>query len=346
VRASEREAFARIAAVLDQDGEMVVAFVNDRVLVGNEPLPGVAGANELRTALNRCGADRLRLRRGLAPQELGALLDVLTEGTPFHERDAGPHVELDRVADDGKSVEEKLRPSVDKLAEVHASIAEDGDPDLETLDDIIRSIAAVVSEHAGSLLPLLETKRHDEYTFVHTTNVGILSGAMAEVLGFEKTVARDVTIAALLHDVGKRLVPDEVLNKKGSLTPEELTVMRRHPVDGARMLLGSPGVSALAPIVAFEHHIRVDGGGYPQPPAGWRLNVASRIVQIADVYDALRTKRPYSDAMPPAQIRKTMLAQSGTMFDSSLLETFLRRVVDLGDDAEEPAADEAGEVVA
>ncbi|MGQ0723382.1 MAG: HD-GYP domain-containing protein [Candidatus Eiseniibacteriota bacterium] len=333
VRASEREAFSRIAAALEQDGDISVAFVNGRVLVGSEPLPTVAaGANELRVALHRCGADRLTLRRGLAPEELASLLDVLTRGGESAERDPGPHVEFGHVA--GKMEEEaakgdELRPSADRIARVHAGIDEDRDLDLETLDGIVRSIAAVVSEHSGSLLPLLETKRHDEYTFVHTTNVAVLSGAMAEVLGFEKQVARDVTIAALLHDVGKRRVPDAVLNKRGSLDPDELAIVRRHPLDGARMLLGSPGVPRLAPIVAFEHHIRVDGSGYPAPPAGWRLNVASRIVQIADVYDALRTHRPYSDALPPAEIRGTMLAQAGAMFDAHLLDLFFRRVVDI-----------------
>jgi putative nucleotidyltransferase with HDIG domain len=336
VRASEREAFSRLAAALEQDGDISVAFVNGRVLVGSEPLPSVAaGANELRVALQRCGADRLTLRKGLAPEELAALLDVLTTGGLAAEGDPGPHVEFGHVAPKAKVEEaegdplERLRPSADRIARLHARLDEDRDLDLETLDGIVRSIAAVVSEHSGALLPLLETKRHDEYTFVHTTNVGVLSGAMAEVLGFEKAAAREVTIAALLHDVGKRRVPDVILNKRGSLDPEELAIMRRHPVDGARMLLGSPGVPRLAPIVAFEHHIRVDGSGYPTPPAGWRLNVASRIVQIADVYDALRTNRPYSDALPPAEIRGTMLAQAGTMFDERLLDLFFRRVVNL-----------------
>jgi putative nucleotidyltransferase with HDIG domain len=307
---------------------MTIAFVNERVLCDGRILPGgAAGSAEMLAALKRAGADRITFRRGLEAAELDRLLDVLAGPFEASERFVGRHVEFGYVDPDIEESMAQLRSCVEPLAGIHGSIGQEREIDLESLDDIVRSIATVVSAHAGSLLPLLETKRHDEYTFVHTTNVSVLSGALAELLGFPASVVRDVTIAALLHDVGKRRVPEEILNKPGSLDPEEMEIVRLHPQDGARMLLATPDVPRLAPIVAFEHHIRNNGGGYPEPPPGWKLDVASRIVQMADVWDAMRTNRPYTDALPPSKIREIMRARAGSMFDPELLDLFLGRVV-------------------
>lgn len=106
--------------------------------------------------------------------------------------------------------------------------------------------------------------------------------------------------------------------------------MELHPVEGARMLLNTPGVPELAAVVAYEHHIRVDGSGYPSVPANWRLSLASRIVQIADVFDALRTHRPYRAGMPVPKIVELMRNDVGLFFDADLLHVFLTRVVARG----------------
>ena len=106
--------------------------------------------------------------------------------------------------------------------------------------------------------------------------------------------------------------------------------MQSHPAEGARILLNTPGIPEIAPIVAYEHHIRANGGGYPKVPKDWKLNLASRVVQLADVFDALRTYRPYRPGLPVPRIVEVMKNDVGTFFDADLLELFLLNVVSRG----------------
>ena len=329
VRASEDEAHAQMAPILDQLEEVRVMAVDDRVVWNGETLPATKSfEQELFAVLRRCGADQITFQRGLTHDEVRTLLDVLDDSGPLLRLEDCAHLSFGHIArTDDFDAEEVLGPNVAALRDLHGTIHADRKLDVATLDQVIFSIATVVSEHSGALLPLLDTKKHDEYTFVHTTNVGILSGAMAEALGLGNDAARDVMLAALLHDVGKQAVPEELLNKKERLTDEDVAVLRMHPVNGARMLCNTDGVPELAITVAYEHHIRADGGGYPATPAGWRLNLGSRIVQLADVFDALRTNRPYRAALPVPRIREIMRNDVGTVFDATLLTVFFQQVL-------------------
>jgi HD-GYP domain-containing protein (c-di-GMP phosphodiesterase class II) len=289
--------------------------------------------------------DQVTFRSGLDPVELRRFLDAVAStesGTPQPVL-SSPHLSvaaLVRESGDAVAVETPAagadreatarrtpEEAADALSGVWRGIFDARDPDATVLGDIVSTLSHVVGQSSYTILPLAFVKNHDEYTFVHIINVGVLSMSLGEALGFDKAMTHDLGIAALLHDVGKMAVPLEVLNKAGRFTEEEFRMMQVHPVEGARILMGTPGVPDLATIVAYEHHVRYDGGGYPKVPAGWKLNLASRICQIADVYDALRTDRPYRPGMPIDKILKIMRGDSGTYFDPELLNVFLERVV-------------------
>ena len=187
-------------------------------------------------------------------------------------------------------------------------------------------ICLAVSATADAVLPLTRLKSHDEYTFVHTSNVAILSVALAEAAGMPVGDVRAVGLAALLHDLGKTAVPLEILNKPGRLTDAEFDVIRSHPAIGMRQLLAMPGVPPLAAVVAYEHHMRCDGGGYPSRPAGYTIHPASHIVHIADVFDALATDRPYREGMPMGRI-VDIFRDDAAAYDPALLDLFLDDVV-------------------
>jgi len=124
----------------------------------------------------------------------------------------------------------------------------------------------------------------------------------------EGTLLREFGFAALMHDIGKVETPQEVLNNPGKLSKEEFEIMQRHVVDGAHILRRTPEMPALAPVVAFEHHLRQDLSGYPENIGSRKLNLCTMIVSIADVFDALRSNRPYREGLATSRIRSDLTA--------------------------------------
>jgi putative nucleotidyltransferase with HDIG domain len=186
----------------------------------------------------------------------------------------------------------------------------------------VRSLAAAM--HAGQqvVIPLLSLREYDEYTTTHSLNVSVLAMALAESLGLGGREVRAFGVAGLLHDIGKVCIPHDVLNKPGQLTPAERDVIRRHPVDGARLILQSGQQLDVAAAVAYEHHIMIDGCGYPTLHFRRDCHPASHVVHVCDVYDALRTTRPYRAAWEHEQVMAYLRENAGTEFDPALVRTF------------------------
>jgi HD-GYP domain-containing protein (c-di-GMP phosphodiesterase class II) len=165
-----------------------------------------------------------------------------------------------------------------------------------------------------------------EYTFTHVTNVCILTMSQAENLGFRGEQLHSIGVASLLHDVGKIFISDEILSKPGALTPEERRSIETHTVKGARYLMGIDGIPKLAVLAALEHHQKYDGRGYPSIKGGWTPNITSQMISIADVFDAMRSKRSYQDSIPQAKIESVLIKESGTAFNPVLVDRFLKMI--------------------
>ena len=146
--------------------------------------------------------------------------------------------------------------------------------------------------------------------------------ALAEFMGLSKRDVRAYGVAGLLHDLGKVRIPREILVKPGRLTPEERAIMNRHPADGARIIFASDKQLDLAAVVAYEHHIMLNGGGYPCLHYGRDCHSASRLVHVCDVYDALRTRRPYRDAWESERALEYIESRAGTEFDPDVARAF------------------------
>ena len=169
----------------------------------------------------------------------------------------------------------------------------------------------------------------DEYTTTHSLNVAVLTMALAEFIGLGARDVRTFGVAGLLHDLGKVRVPIEILNKPGKLTDEERLVMQRHTVEGARIIISSDRDLDLAAAVAYEHHIMINGGGYPQCHYHRDCHRASRLVHVCDVYDALRTHRPYRDAWESNEVLKYLQDRAGVEFEPGITGEFLRMMTHL-----------------
>jgi putative nucleotidyltransferase with HDIG domain len=157
-------------------------------------------------------------------------------------------------------------------------------------------------------------------------NVSILTMGQARGLGVDGALLREFGLAALMHDIGKVKTPSEILNKPEKLTDKEFEILKRHTVDGAEILRHTPEIPALAPVVAFEHHLRADGTGYPHNVSRSHLNLGTVLCGIADVYDAMRSQRIYQEAFPTDRILAVLQRNDGAQFDQHLVRRFAQLV--------------------
>ena len=327
------ERLVRAAGDLTAGGNDLAVFAaDDRLVYDGEVLPGAEPiARGLFETLRSCGYHRLTIRHGASREEFEEFLAALADaGRPRAPLRSTPNIRLSSLESSEQQeglTTTTLAGQVAALPGVWAGIVEDHSFDVDATQGIVLALSKTVEENLGAMIPMAALKSHDEYTATHITNVAILAMALGEVVGLPRKVVHDLGIAALLHDVGKLQVPAEILNTPESLTEAQIATLRRHPEDGARALFSTAGVPELAVAVAYEHHIRFDGGGYPAAPRGWKTNLASALTQVADVYDALRSDRPYRKGLEREKIKLMMMADSGSHFDPELLAAFFLHVV-------------------
>lgn len=196
---------------------------------------------------------------------------------------------------------------------------------LNEAEMVVGSLSVAMHSDQQLVLPLLRLRNFDEYTTTHSLNVSVLSMAVGEFLGYGTRDVRGFGMSGLLHDLGKVTIPHDILTKPGKLTPEERTIMNAHPIEGARMILETEKNLDLAAVVAYEHHIMLDGeGGYPRLRFNRECHFASRVVHVCDVYDALRTRRPYREAWPSEKVLDYIEERAGHEFDPDIARAFIR----------------------
>jgi HD-GYP domain-containing protein (c-di-GMP phosphodiesterase class II) len=223
-----------------------------------------------------------------------------------------------------------LDGGISKVRETFLGVSRCRELDMIGLEDAVIDFLAVLKKELNVLSIVSPVKTHNEYTYVHATNVSVLSIFQAEVLGFTGEALRDIGLAGLLHDVGKIFVTNSILDKQGKLDENEWDDMKKHPVYGALYLSKLSVASPLAAIVAFEHHMKFNGSGYPDTKRiGKKQHIVSQIVAIADFFDALRTERPYRKTLEVPLIAKMMLEGAGKDFNPALVGSFLSSLAEV-----------------
>ncbi len=244
-----------------------------------------------------------------------------------------PHIRTDRVRAEPPAGDTPASPAtIRRLYTAATAAAErlwegakaEGQPDVPHAREMVEGLATAVTENQTALLGLTAMKEYDDYTFTHMVNVSILTMAQARSLGVTGRLLHDLGLEGLMHDMGKVRTPLEILNKPSTLTDDEFAVMKQHTVDGAGMLRRAPEMPALAPIVALEHHLRLDGQGYPEGITRGRLNVGTMLCSIGDVYDAMRSQRQYQQAFPTDRILAVLKRNDGSQFDQHLVRRFVQ----------------------
>ncbi|PYR36156.1 MAG: hypothetical protein DMF93_20420 [Acidobacteria bacterium] len=323
---------------LQSSPHVVIGFIGDEVVVDGMRLPrGTASLIGFARDLRDRGIEKVTLSRGLSRAEVGNLLSVFGDRAshvPLPDRLAAKGVRnvtlgrivVDEVSDEqaGIAAARRVYSAAVETAESLWNAAKAGDqPDPAAARKIIDGLARLVTQDRTSLMALTALKKYDNYTFTHMVNVAALAMAQARSLNIEGPLLREFGFAALMHDIGKVHTPLDVLNKPDKLTSDEFKIMKRHVVEGAHILRRTPEMPALAPIVAFEHHLKQDLSGYPENIGSRRLNLCTMIVSIADVFDALRSNRPYRQGLATARIRSIMGEQGNPAFNQILLKRFV-----------------------
>jgi len=221
-----------------------------------------------------------------------------------------------------------LGAEVQAIRWIHGEAGLHGRLPLVEVEAVVRSLAVAMHGQSQIRLPLLQLKAFDQYTTTHSSNVAVLAMALSEYLGLGSREICSFGIAGLLHDLGKVRIPKEILVKPGQFTEEERTVMQRHPVEGARIIIEQEGRLDLAAFVAYEHHIMLNGGGYPALRYPRDCHYASKVVHVCDVYDALCTDRPYRPAWTSERALGYLAERSGLEFDPELVDVFTRMIRD------------------
>ncbi|MEP6692598.1 MAG: HD domain-containing phosphohydrolase [Gemmatimonadaceae bacterium] len=189
-------------------------------------------------------------------------------------------------------------------------------------DAVVHSLSVAMRGSSSMIVPLLRLKASDPYNAIHSINVSVLVMALAEFLGMRKRDVHAFGTAGLLHDIGMARMPKEVLAKPDRLTDDERAIIERHPLDGARIIAASDQRLEIAASVAYEHHLRPDGSGYPHRAVRRPPQYPSRLVRICSVYNALRIARAHRQPYSAAAALTFIEERSGTEFDAEIAKGF------------------------
>jgi HD-GYP domain-containing protein (c-di-GMP phosphodiesterase class II) len=296
-----------------------------------------------RRFLDVCQTERrigiLTFTNGLEEREVGSVLEAFTDGvggnlTEWTVRNRlthvslGPPIEADKQS--GETIARRAYSgTIEAMRDVEVTIRRREPLSMEQLSTLGVLTSAMLQQivaDTGLALRLASIKSYDEYTLYHSVNVCVISIGLGVAIGLPDNILRELAIAALLHDLGKIAVPLEILRKPGLLDEPEWRIMRRHPVRGADLLSRMPGSNRLPMIVSFEHQMRYDLKGYPFVREDWAQHPFSRIVCLADIFDAMTTRRAYKPAIPTEKVLAFLRDEAGKSCDPRLV-TVLEQLV-------------------
>lgn len=357
-RKAKQTLYQALVAYLGAHGKLTYRFMGDLLVANDRILPRESLV--YRRFLDACQTEKhiggITFTEGLEEREVDAVLEALTEGmgdslSAWSARRRLAHVFLvPPTQPDRQSGEAVARRayygSIEALRDIETTIRNRSPLTLEQIGSV-RMFASALLEQIlatpGLVLRLASIKSYDEYTLYHSVNVAVISIGLGVAIGLPDNLLRELAMAGMLHDLGKIAVPLDILRKPGLLEEDEWRVMRRHPVLGADLLCRMPGSNRLPMIVAFEHHMRYDMKGYPYIREDWVQHPVSRLACMADVFDAMTSRRAYKKAIPTDHVRAYVRDEAGRTFDPRLVAVLDQMLRQMRDDA---AAEAPAEVSA
>ncbi len=353
------EAAAKAVLLCREQGvrSVVIGAVENQIVVDGRPLLGASlFARRLVTRIQERGAGGLEFWADVSGGDVAVLLELLTSrSNASSESEVNDELVARRVstirllppyandhgdgrssgsAGDGDAAEAEHSGDlvrvhqnvVDLLQGATICACQGRDIDLNHVNSAVESLVDGIERDSAGLFHLAHYPDYDFFTFGHEIRVGLLAIDVARTMTDDRELLLRVGTAALLHDVGKALVPWDVLHKRGKLDADERLEMQRHPVLGARILLETKSSDPLSVVAAYGHHRCADGGGYPHTCKEMHQGMVAKLVKVCDVFEALTSSRPYKAAMTPARAYRVMLDGMKGQFDVAMLEHFIRTV--------------------
>ncbi len=307
------------------EGELSLVVLQEELFIEGRPFTRAGEqVGALLRRLHIHGVERVSFSRGVTEDEVGLFLEVLAvaPGAPFPTLE---HIRVGRLVGDqaadrahsGSSElpETTLRDRVQVIRDAFAAVEAGRPLPVASLDDVIGNLDRQLQRIEDPLALLSPLDVEDDWLGVHAHNVAVLTLVLAVPLALEESDRRDLGLAGLLHDIGKVGMPPEVLRRDLELSGSEWELQLDHPRVGLERLLAVPQLPPVAPIVAFEHHLTWQGGGWPRLPEPRRPHPAAAMVAVAEVFDILHTVRGPRGTASREAISATLEGGSGTLFD-------------------------------
>jgi putative nucleotidyltransferase with HDIG domain len=324
-----------------QQPSIAVGIVGSDLVVADTAMHKLSATmTELIRKLKENKVERIAFERGVTQEEIVALVQNLSrlggKAAGDADRDlSSAHIRVGRLQSGDTRKQDGIASDIAAIRQMYSSAVAsaevawdsaeiEGMPDAPAALQTVEGLADAVMQNRTALVALTAMRNYDNYTFTHMVNVSILAMAQARALGIDGRLLREFGMSALMHDIGKVRTPKDILNKPDKLTDAEFVIMRRHVVDGAEILRRTPEMPILAPVVAFEHHLRLDGSGYPFTVQRASMNLGSMLCAIADVYDAMRSQRIYQQAHPTDRIMAVLKRNEGAQMDQHLVRRFVQ----------------------
>jgi len=329
-----------IGSLMGSDRRINIMLIDQNIILGKSPLPATLHTIRFVDTLKTRGIEHLSLRGEINQAELLQLILLLAkrQQPPQSPQNSTNlrfgSIDMSRTGQ-GEGATRVSQPSTesallhcerDRLEEICSGASKNRPLSVTGLKEIVIHFLQALDQELDPLLAIFPLHQQDQYSFTHSTNVCLLTLAHARRIGLKGSLLHDIGIAALLHDIGKLFLPVDIINKPGKPNDEEWQMIRLHPVRGAEYLVGTAGVPQLAVVTAYEHHMKYDLTGYPTVKKNWQQHLCSHMTTIADIFDALRTKRSYREAMNASKVRKMLSELAGQELHPELCSSFLQMI--------------------
>ncbi|UCG77598.1 MAG: HD domain-containing protein [Nitrospirota bacterium] len=334
VKAQAERARDMIMILMGENDETEMMIIDNDLVFDKEPFKerSIHLQNFIKK-LQRKGIDKMIFKRGFSSEEVASLIgdvaDIASSPTSYDHISLGAvEVRLESESEFSPEELENFREEqINKVKDVFSGVSRYKKLDITGLEDVVINFIAAFKKEVNILNIMTPFKSYTEWTYTHAANVAIITLFQAEALGIKGELIHEIGVSALLHDVGKMFVSNDILNKAGKLTSDEWEEIQKHTLYGAKYLLTTEGAPQMSVPIALQHHLRYDGKGYPRMSSfRSKQHIFSQIVTISDFFDAIRAKRPYKKDFEVVEILSLLKKGIGTTFNPMIANSFINNL--------------------